>query len=1077
MKKRLFALFLASFLLLGVFALPVLAAENSPAEPFPFDKYAGKYYRISGSNGKGEKEIAYHSNITEKEYLAEGEIHIEVYEDADDYNSKLASQGVSIKFKNIPGLEYSVGARPYFYYSIELMNEEDRADQIAVWEKRVKIREESADEDDPEDVLIEKVYTSGDTVIDELIWENYDILVSHGDRMYTDRFHCFELIKPIKEIPGLYIYMNIDNQDSLNAMTYTQFDDAKYNLHESWRETMMSMDYILIWKDNYKEFDGQGHQIVTTAEESRETKETKSTEETKRHESVTQHAKDEAGEDSGVSIPAAIIIGGGSAVAAVGAAAAATGSGRKGDGEKKKKTYKMYVKKNFGDALRRGGDPVSVCARIAEVYAGTERDRDDLTANITISGEGLTVHGAVLSGRYCEAKVSVPAESRDDSATVTFTYTGEGGTFSNHIIFRVSDGPQLKFLEETAPGSGEFTPYHQNCGINAIAGDGCTYTEHFMIEDAPVLPKVSDITAVDPGEFGVTFEATPNPSVFKMTVKNDTQANEERDLFASVSRRSFDIHVKVEGEKEPVMGSVTVNLYPEGLSFSSRQMGEKNDVRYVRVQAYEKENAGDLDRKWQVTEMKVTLAVISKDKAVINPPEAEYKFDKLKGSGGKGTWFDHEESLAAKYEYNQSWGFWNDDFIYTFEPKASLVEPDNGFFLVLLPVSASYEGKEYTAEVPIRLRGRDMDPMETWEQEYAKLQERIEKFSLPDNKEYWLKKFEEMANDPIPSVEELRLTSKYVVRQYMRYWTVQGMKYRDDAEMYDVIVNYLEWAKFFGDVAFSILVNMYAGPMAEALISPAKDFFTSAIGEVIGAWNNGQKIDVDKFEFSKNLAAAGDNLVSGAIDITNWKAAAATLGCYFAYASVKNFILTLREKNKFDVYGALVKGFSDMTSQALKAAAAHLFSAWLKNCSKFRSKISQFCGKFVTKNLGEGKFLDMRNMDGLVKDDILRKYVDGLFGMAVDKLMEVAGDVHDNIVKSQTGFELDEKGHVIATFFFDVLDKHYVCSVDATELLTNADKLMTGGLFTYVFDQIFGNVPCAAAMMPFPKDPPLPKKD
>ena len=58
-----------------------------------------------------------------------------------------------------------------------------------------------------------------------------------------------------------------------------------------------------------------------------------------------------------------------------------------------------------------------------------------------------------------------------------------------------------------------------------------------------------------------------------------------------------------------------------------------------------------------------------------------------------------------------------------------------------------------------------------------------------------------------------------------------------------------------------------------------------------------------------------------------------------------------------------------------------------------------------------------------------------------------------------------------------MLDKHYVCSVDATELLSNVDKLMTGGLFTYVYDQIFGNVPCAAAMMPFPKDPPLPKKD
>ncbi|MBQ6292640.1 MAG: hypothetical protein IJK77_02030 [Lachnospiraceae bacterium] len=1079
MKKRIIAVILASFMLLSVTALPVLAAENSPADPFPFDKYSDKYVRLYKSG-----RIAHHDNVSSMEYIAEGEAFIEVYENEFNPSSKntlRASQGVFIKFRNIPGLDYIIGKNPYFYYSIELYDEADRAKQIETWEKRAeraKLSEAArATEQYPDgDIFTEVVYESGDAIVTELRWDDYTLYNIHDPSVLTGRMHCFEMIRPIKEIPGLYIYMDIDNQESLNN-SHTEFDDATFALHESWRETMMSMDYILIWKDNFQEYDENGREITesTAARETKETKETKETAETKRHESVTQHAREDTGEDSGVSIPAVIVIGVGSAAAAVGAAAAASGSGKKDDDERKKKTYKMYVKKNFGDALRRGGDPVSVCARIAEIYEGTERDRDDLTADISVSGNGLTIHGASLSGRYCETSVSVPADSKDDRATVTFTYTGEGGTFSNSIIFRVSDGPQLKFLAETAPGSGEYYPYHENCGIDAIHGDGFTYEERFLIEDAPVLPKTQDITAVNPGKFDVEFEATPNPAVFKMSVKNNTEAEEEHDIFARPEARQFEIHVTVEGEKEPLKGYVTVNLYPEGISVQSRDIGTKNGEKYVRVQAYEKDYVGDLDKKWQVSEMKLTLAVRGDDKAIINPTGTEYRIDKLKGSGGRGTWADWEESLASKYEYKESWGIWNDDFVYTFEPNANLVEPDNGFFLLLLPVEAEYDGGTFAAEVPIRLRGRDIDPMEAWEKEYAKLKERIEKFSLPDNKDHWLKKFEEMANDPKPSVEELRLTSKYVVRQYMRYWTIEGMKHRDDAEMYDVIVNYLEWAKFFGDVAFSILVDLYAGPLAEALISPAKDFFTGAIGEVIAAWNYGQEIDVDKFEFSKNLAAAGDNLVSGAIDITNWKMAAATLGCYFAYASIKNFILTLREEDKFDIYGALVKGFSDMTSQALKAAAKQLFSAWLKNCSKFRSKVSQFCGKFVTKHLGEGKFLDMRNMDGLVKDDILRKNVDALFGLAVDKLMEVAGNVHDKIVESQTGFEFDENGHVIATFYFDVLDKHYLCSLDMTEALTNAGDFMTGGLFSFVYDQIFGNVPSAEAIVTFPKDPPLPK--
>ena len=109
---------------------------------------------------------------------------------------------------------------------------------------------------------------------------------------------------------------------------------------------------------------------------------------------ITQSAEKDAGEDGGVSIPAAIaigLLGTGAAVAAGAAAsgaggasgaAAGTDGGRSGEDERKKKRYKMYIQKDFGDAIRKGADPVTVCARIAEVSEdGTERDRNDLTAD------------------------------------------------------------------------------------------------------------------------------------------------------------------------------------------------------------------------------------------------------------------------------------------------------------------------------------------------------------------------------------------------------------------------------------------------------------------------------------------------------------------------------------------------------------------------------------------------------------------------------------------------------------------------------------------------------------------------
>lgn len=87
---------------------------------------------------------------------------------------------------------------------------------------------------------------------------------------------------------------------------------------------------------------------------------------------VVQRAEKDSGEDGGVAIPAAIaigLLGTGAAVAAGAAASGAAagtdggaGSGESADDERKKKRYKMYIQKDFGDAIRKGADPVTVRA-------------------------------------------------------------------------------------------------------------------------------------------------------------------------------------------------------------------------------------------------------------------------------------------------------------------------------------------------------------------------------------------------------------------------------------------------------------------------------------------------------------------------------------------------------------------------------------------------------------------------------------------------------------------------------------------------------------------------------------------
>lgn len=792
---------------------------------------------------------------------------------------------------------------------------------------------------------------------------------------------------------------------------------------------------------------------------------------------IIRFADQSAGEDGGTSIPAAVavgVLGGGAAVAAA--------ASSNGDGDDKKKAYKMYVQKDFGDAIRRGASPVVIRARIAEVdEKGDEHDRNDLTALITAAGEGMTVHNVAYVDRYCEATVSVPQDVVDERANITFTFTGEGGTFANTVIFRVVDGPSLKFVEE-AEEAGTYNLLTAVQYINMIPGDNFTYAEKFMVLDATTPPEIEDMSADAVEGYDIRFEKTESIGLYKLIVKNDTPAlaEEEKDLFAEPKQVPFTFRVRVKGEEEPIEGYVTLYMYPEGITVKSDMSGKKNGLKYIRVQAYEKENAGDFDKKWQVSRIKFTLAVKGKDRAVIDPPEASYRFKKLKGSGGSGMRSDKEQSLAEKYQYKQAYGENNGKFTYEFEPNSNLVEPDDGtFYMVLLPAAAEYQGKSYTADVPLRLRGKDMETSDDWEKEYNDLKRRVEKFSLPENKQMWLERLNSCALEPKVSVEEMRLVSKWILREYMDYWTNQSKKSLSEANMYNVIVNGLEWTKFVGDCAFSFLMTMYAGPVAEALISPAKDFVTGAVGEVIAAKTRGLDVDVDQFEFSKNLAAAGDNLVSGSIDLKNWRKAAATLGAYFCYAAIKNYLLKLREENESDFFGALCSGFKDMTGAALKSKGGELLGKWIKDSETFQKKFGpmliNYCKETNMTTLQHrlndalGFEGELRKLAGFGNDaaitakvtDVVEKYITELVGEGCSKVREVYDSSKFSI----------EGGDVTFRFNLDLFDAcHFGVQLNLTKMLTN----MTGPLFGWIYDYFFGNVPAAPAVIALPKDPGLP---
>lgn len=173
---------------------------------------------------------------------------------------------------------------------------------------------------------------------------------------------------------------------------------------------------------------------------------------------VTTKAEKEEGESKdGPWIPIIIIAGGG------GAAAWALNKRRKSkknkqeqredekDDEREESRYRMLVSKNCGDTLRVGDNPVTVAARIEEVFAdGSVKSHDELSAQISISGDGyVEVANETLKHGYKAALAYIPAGTKvPDTVQVTFTFTGAGGRFVNHVEFKTVGEAEFVFGQD-----------------------------------------------------------------------------------------------------------------------------------------------------------------------------------------------------------------------------------------------------------------------------------------------------------------------------------------------------------------------------------------------------------------------------------------------------------------------------------------------------------------------------------------------------------------------------------------------------------------------------------------------------
>ena len=275
--------------------------------------------------------------------------------------------------------------------------------------------------------------------------------------------------------------------------------------------------------------------------------------------------------DGGTPIPAIIVIGatGMLMVAAIKGLEDETGETYE---EEKNEIYDgsqywMRLNKEFGDKLEKGAEPKPVYARIVQVKpSGQEIDRTDMTQQIQISSleNSLNVTDAgMTSNGYRAAMVSVPEDSTASEGAVTFMYSGEGGDFYQHVIFRLQEAQivftrdnmglpanYLKFAHDDAKENGQ-----AGAALKARYGDG-EFRLPFLVKDMPEDTRVrAELVKAGVTDFQGKGVKTENHGMpYSLEIRPDEE-HKEQGIYEAIFREVLDYELPA-GSTEGIVMTV-----------------------------------------------------------------------------------------------------------------------------------------------------------------------------------------------------------------------------------------------------------------------------------------------------------------------------------------------------------------------------------------------------------------------------------------------------------------------------------------------------------------------------------------
>lgn len=703
--------------------------------------------------------------------------------------------------------------------------------------------------------------------------------------------------------------------------------------------------------------------------------------------SVTEKADDKPGEDHGTYIkpeifdepddsgfPGGAIVSIGGAAAA-GAAIASGGGDKKTEGKddkkkKKRSSYKMYVYKDFGDAIRKDGQPVRIGARIAEITEEGEVERNDLSQKIRIFSEDdtLSVSNPRMSGKYKFARVSCEKDSPHAEGTVSFQYEGEGGIFTKHVVFRLVGAMEIVFPAMNADGN-----WVANANLNetdVIAGIGGRARLRFMIKDATEEPK--RVTFANTGGFDIGISRDKEYAyTYWAEITNKTDKIEKTaGIFADKKQQAVGIKAIFE-DKSSVESEFLINIWPDGISVPMEDQKEG----YIEMDTLPDENAVGT-ANIPPARFNVYVCYLDGEEAVIekNPTMT---FSGFFDEGKYGKTFTTEH---FPWKVFGGAGI----AIYPYKTLPVIVEPYYAYLKLLYKGT----GQREEAELPFRLTGikADLPSMARKEEALRKLKRAIQIFGIgsdPDLRNM-------VRNAPHMSGADIEHLTNQILLAGREFYQAQSEEY---ASIDAVMTKYIVVASSLvaiGDKATETAIKLYwptaPADLIAAFANPFKNALAEYLGQYVARWSwvdLSEGGDIEEFEFMKTLVNSCNETLSavltGETPMTP-RVLGQFVSLYLMMSFAKHYFYGEGD-DKGDIFKSLLAAMGDLTMTKFKQFLGDKIK---KLGEKVLKPCGEYCGRLLSDQLRKG-YQSKADIAGV---NVFMQYVRGSYkahGMLTDE--------------------------------------------------------------------------------------------